>query len=315
MHIIIDADPIVYRAGFAAETHSYHCVVEWGDGHMSQEYFSPHDSKTAGDLMKEFKANYPDAKIVDKQKHVECEPLNFALRGVKMTIEACIKDATKELQNRTLAPDFHKPSVTVLLSGPGNFRDELATIKKYKGNRDPEHKPVYYQDIRDYLCKVWGAEVIEGHEADDECSIRARLHDTDAVVVCTVDKDLDQIPGHHYDYSKKVFYTVLPSEAEYLFWRQCISGDGVDNIQGLYRVGETVAQKKLDAILEVSDDSVNVWANIVQLYMDNIERYPDKYPEGMSGYQAALENARLVKMQEYRNQLWTPPGVPDEVTT
>ena len=319
MHIIIDADPIVYRAGFAAETHSYALVVQWPNGDMEQKYFAPLPNKTAGDQMKEFFKENDSAEIIDREKIVECEPIEFALRGVKMTIQACINDAKRELVKALPEAVNSHPAVTLLLSGPGNFRDDIATIKPYKGNRDPAHKPVYYQQIRDYLCDWWGAKVIEGHEADDECSIiahQSREAGSQDYVVCTIDKDLDQIPGYHYDYMKKVFYEVTEEEGNFLFWKQVLCGDSTDNIQGLYRVGDKAASKYLNEWIENGlAHEGNLWPLVKVAYADNIKAYPNKYPEGMTAEEAALENARLVKMQEYRGQLWSPPGIPDEETT
>jgi len=98
MHIIIDADPIVYRAGFMAETHGYDVVVQHPRKGMEQILFSPTGKKTAGDQMKAwFKAN-PKAELLSKTKLVvEQEPLDFALQGVKNTIKACIREAQTAL--------------------------------------------------------------------------------------------------------------------------------------------------------------------------------------------------------------------------
>jgi 5'-3' exonuclease len=311
MHIIIDADPIVYRAGFAAETHNYQVIAEHENGTMQEIFFVRTKEETAGDQMKAW-LKETKAKVLSKECIVEAEPLEFALRGVKLTIQACINDVQKQ--------HGEAEQITVLLSGPNNFRNTLATIKKYKGNRDSAYKPVHYQAIRDYLCDYWNADVVEGHEADDECSILAHM-DLQKSVVCTIDKDLDQIPCLHYDYSKKVFYEPDEEEARSVFWTQLLCGDSTDNIQGLYKVGEKKAQKLLqewtdhDDFQQGRDTEDYLWCNVVEAYADNIEEYSDKYPEGMTAYQAALENARLVFIQTYRGQLWSPPGRPEEVTT
>lgn len=330
MHIIIDADPIVYRAGFAAETHNYHVVYETPDGELVDKYFDKDEEHNAGDKKKLYHQDHPDYVVLSDDRIVETEPLAFALRGVKITIEAAIKDALREAGHNGEAY-----TTTVLLSGPDNFRESLATIKPYKGNRDAAYKPVHYQAIRDYLCNRWDARVIEGHEADDEASILAwmEVQNGGECVVCTIDKDLDQIPVPHYDYAKKVYYEISDFAGKEVFYKQALCGDATDNIQGLFRVGEAAAVKMLDAWAKdyddlqhmqdtVGEDRVKVpeweeywWGRTVTEYEKNMEKYPDKYPEGMTAEEAALENARLVFMQTYRGQLWTPPGTPDEETT
>ena len=59
------------------------------------------------------------------------------------------------------------PTYRGFLSGNGNFREQVATIKPYKGNRDAKHKPKYYKEIKQHLIDRWNAEVIDGREADD----------------------------------------------------------------------------------------------------------------------------------------------------
>jgi len=98
-----------------------------------------------------------------------------------------------------------------------------------------------------------------------------------------------------------------------MFWRQCLSGDLTDNIPGLYKIGEGKAEKLIDKWLtekrprKAADVDRIMWPLVVMAYAENMERYPDKYPAGMTPEAAALETARLVKMREYEGELWTPP--------
>jgi len=285
---------------------------------MVSKFFAKDEESTAGDKKKAYKKEHPDYTVLADERIVEAEPLAFALRGVKITIEACIKDAERESGHGAT-------QVTALLSGPGNFRETLATIKPYKGNREDAYKPVHYQAIRDYLCERWSARVIEGHEADDECSILGWMeyNDNNECVVCTIDKDLDQIPVPHYDYAKKVFYKIDREDGDAVFWKQALCGDSTDNIQGMFKVGDKAADKLLakwieeweEEYMEDMDWPSFWWEQTVEAYAQNMVKHPDKYPETMTAEEAALENARLVFMQTYRGQLWTPPGLPDEETT
>ena len=306
MHIIVDADPIVYRSGFAAETHNYEVFYENEEGEMISKYFARDTETTAGDKKKAWAKENPEWTQMDQQRIVEAEPVAFCLNGVKLAMNACVADIERETKLKAT-------QVTVLLSGPDNFREKLATIKEYKGNREPDYKPTHYQAIRDYLGRRFDAIVIHGREADDEVSILARA-DEGVTVVATIDKDLDQVPGMHYDYAKKVLYEVAPREAMLCFFTQLLAGDTVDNIQGLFRVGVGKAEKLLVAWEKEAGDTRlqdHWWTQTVKEYDANIKKYPDKYPEGMTGEEAALETARLVYMQQYEGQLWTPPGQPD----
>jgi len=92
------------------------------------------------------------------------------------------------------------------LTGAGNFRDKIATIKPYKGNRDPTHKPKYYNEIRDYLVGVWKAQMVEGHEADDAMAMAQWACPDRSTCIVTIDKDLNMIPGWHYNWVKEEMF-------------------------------------------------------------------------------------------------------------
>lgn len=301
--LIIDADPIIYAAGFAAQGSTYEYVLEHADGRMEQ--YASADGNAALKYLREHKPT-----VLDKQVHVEAKPESFARQCAKTQLEAIIKAVKQRFETTDL-------NVEIYLSGPGNYRYNIATIAPYKGDRPPP--PVHYQVLRNYLSERWGAVVISGMEADDKVSIRIRELTADGEPCClaTIDKDLDQVPGLHYNYQKHAFYVVDEWDAEWTFWKQCLSGDSTDNIPGCYRLGEAKADKILTDCWEQWEDKNNreawleeVWWEIVRQYAKNMNTYPERYPKGMLSEDAALETARLVFMQHYEGQLWNPPGVP-----
>lgn len=161
------------------------------------------------------------------------EPLEYALSTVKASLNT-IWDTFLGSEKRRL-----------FLTGKGNFRDKVATVQVYKGNRDPSHKPKYYSEIREYLINVHGAEVVEGMEAEDACGIEQYAHKDQSTVIVGVDKDLLGIPGWHYNPVKdKLFYQTLADANEH-FWKQVITGDRVDNIRGIDGLGDVKAMRLL----------------------------------------------------------------------
>ena len=304
--LIIDADPIVYGAGFAAQSTTYEYIWEDEQGELHQRIW---DSGT--EALQFFREN-KDLTVLSKESRVEAKDASFARQCAKTQIASIISEARTELKVPSM-------NVEMYLSGPDNFRYKIATIAPYKGDRPPP--PVHYQTVRDYLTHRWAAMVVTGIEADDRVSIRCRelAADRTLFVLATIDKDLDQVPGLHYDYKNHVFYTVDEWDAEWMFWRQCISGDSTDNIPGCYKIGEGKAVKLLETWVEdfKTDPMENreewrryVWQRIVSLYVTTMVKYPDRYPKGMTAEAAALETARLVFMQHYEGQLWNSPGVP-----
>lgn len=309
--LLIDADPIVYRAGFASEKTGYQLVVENDKGALEELVFWPKlvddKSVSAGDQMKAYLAEHPGLEVLHKERLVDPEPLSHCLHIVGQELRSIIAECGRK---RPLHPD---KGVTVVLSGPGNYREKLATLKPYKGNRDAAHKPYHYQAIRDYLTGEWGAKVIHGREADDEVSIRAweawRSGKKKRCVVATIDKDLDQVPGLHYDYRQHVFYEVSEELAEQTFWIQTLAGDATDNIGGCHKVGTGIATKLVTAWYNDNMTPAQMWEEVVNMYDDSRKlpgcTYQDKNP-----HDVALETARLVYMQRAEGELWNPPGVP-----
>lgn len=310
MHILIDGDPIVYSRGMAGEKRSYE-VLYWEDGELQQAIFE--DGREKNRWIKEEQIEVEDDQLM-------VQPLSpaFACAAVKRTLEALLNEVSDHF---SVPKD--QTSFEVYLTGGGNFREMLARERPYKGNRDRSLRPVFYQECRDYLVERWGATIIEDREADDEISIAARqLWDREIPhVIATVDKDLDQIPGPHYDYNKKVWYHVEEDEARWFFYEQILQGDSTDNIPGVYRLGKAKAHNLIQEWLEVAyklfrgDVKLTeefLWDQIVGVYAESMATHPDRYV-GTDPEQVALENARLVKMQEYEGQLWTPPQEMDEI--
>lgn len=147
------------------------------------------------------------------------------------------------------------------LTGKDNFRNEVATIAPYKGNRKQD-KPKYYQYIRDYLCRNHRVVIVHGMEADDMLAIRQTMLGDKSVIVSR-DKDLRQVKGWHYGYAsgkqaefKLKYYDEL-GEIELrkgklhgggamFLYAQSIMGDTTDNIKGLKGCGDARAYSTLE---------------------------------------------------------------------
>lgn len=134
----------------------------------------------------------------------------------------------------------------LFLTGDGNFREQIATILPYKGNRDPTHKPKYYKEIKTYMMDRLLAEVIHGREADDAMGCAQWAHKDRSTVIASGDKDLDMVPGYHYNLRKGTFYDVGINDANLFFFRQMLTGDRTDNIPGINQIGDKRADKLIE---------------------------------------------------------------------
>jgi hypothetical protein len=230
MLALIDGDIFRYRCGFAAERNYY--LVELTNANSHKEWKEFNYKKEADDYGKRTTQGVDASYTIWSRKVVQ--PLENCLQIVKGSLEGVLNDikATK---------------YRIFLSGPDNFRNEIAVTKEYKGNRT-DVKPVYYKEIAEYVIANWSAEVTDKIEADDAIGIAALEAKQAGVeyVVVSNDKDLDQIPGKHYDWVKKEFYTVSPKEAKTNFFIQLLTGDATDNIPGISGVGPVTARKILE---------------------------------------------------------------------
>lgn len=174
-----------------------------------------------------------------------------------------------------------------LTEGSGNFRHQYAKTNPYKGNR-PNRKPVHYESIRNYLVNEAGFQIETEQEADDAIGIEA-MKRIDECVIVTIDKDLDNIPGIHYNFVKHKEYYVTEDEANRNFYRQLLVGDRVDNVVGIYGVGPAKAER----ILGDARSSRELYERVLEAY------------EGDSG--RLTENGILLWIRRNPGEIWRPP--------
>jgi len=174
------------------------------------------------------------------------------------------------------------------LTGKDNYRHDIAKTKPYKGNRKDAPRPVHLHSLREYLITAWDFRVANGQEADDAIGIHATLTRDNSIIV-SIDKDLDMIPGHHYNPVKKDHYYVNDKVALKNFYRQILTGDKVDNIEGLRGIG----LKKADKILGDFDTDLAMYEAVLKAYDGDAER--------------VLENGQLLWIRRKEGELWQPP--------
>ena len=122
------------------------------------------------------------------------------------------------------------------LTGKSNFRYEVAKTAPYKGNRANVPKPSNLPEARAWLQHKWGSVISDGEEADDLLSISATKKNSDTTVICTVDKDLLQVPGWNFNFVKNEWTCIGVEDGNKFFYTQILTGDSADHILGLYRI-------------------------------------------------------------------------------
>ena len=233
---LLDGDLFIYRAGFSA------------------------DSQVLSELRNEVAAEYPDWSEQEVKDNAylrlqDVDYINFALGNTRTAIEAVIEN---------------RESFRLFLTGKGNFRETIATMQPYKGNRDPTHKPKYYSEIKQYMIDRWKGELIEGMEADDAIGIAQWAARDKSTIICSIDKDLKMIPGWHYNLKSKETEWVDLANANKMFFWQMLVGDSTDNIPGINKMGPVKSSRLLDPL--TGDEAAMkeaVWDYYVKQYGDN----------------------------------------------
>ena len=169
----------------------------------------------------------------------------------------------------------------IYLTGKGNFREQVATIKPYKGHR-PADKPYWHSHLFDFLVYHRDAIVVEGMEADDAVGIAQMTPnkaDTWRTVICSRDKDLHMIPGWHYTWGagkqkEQPLWWQNETDALRCFYKQLLTGDSVDNIPGLYGVGKS---SKLLARIDELDSELEMFRHVAEQYKLRFGSYWDQF--------------------------------------
>jgi DNA polymerase-1 len=197
----------------------------------------------------------------------------------------------------------------VFLSGSNNFRHEI--YPEYKANRKDMVDPRWRKACKEYLVREWDAEVTDGYEADDALGINQDTGDLDfrlddkvckmnyKTIICSIDKDLDMIPGMHYSWPivrKGVIvregriYEVSEIEGIKSFYRSLLVGDRTDNIFGVDGIGKVKAAQMIDN-LETEEE---MFERVVELYQGDMDRL--------------LVNGKCLYIMREENKQWVFPS-------
>ncbi len=226
---LIDGDNLVYNAGFAIERTFY----RFKRNNEVFQQFEPGVTKT------QIKNEFP-ILFSDNIRCVECkrvQPVHYAYHIVKMRLKMILELSMSDSYELYIGS-----------REKDNFRYEVAKTLPYKAGR--KKRPVEYDAIRQYMIDFCGAQVVSGCEADD---ILVKRHKElgEESILCSIDKDMLQSPGWHFNIDKKTAFKVTEEEAKLNLIFQIIFGDKADNIPGLKhlfvpRIGEVKVRKWIE---------------------------------------------------------------------
>ena len=228
-----------------------------------------------------------DADIIAYRCSASCQKQGVTVEPVEVAILRC-----DELVQRILhetAAEFYYPYLT----GSNNFR--LKYNPEYKANRKDSKKPEWLEQVREHLVLNWNAQVSDGCEADDMMAIE-QTKQPDETIICTIDKDLLQVPGKHFNFVKSEFRTISPIEGQFNYYWQFIMGDSSDNIFGYDGKARQTIPRFLEGMYsemqELASDELAIFDYIRNLYNDD---------------ERLLMNGICLHMQREPEQIWKFP--------
>ena len=229
VRLLVDGDIIAYRAAAAVDGRMY-----------TVKGFKGNAWKYKAEVVEFCKDNHLSTDNIEISFFPE--PVAHGLAIVK----ELMANITRKLKTR-----FPNTLCVVFLTRDGNYRKSINP--QYKCGRVGARKPEHLSACKDYLDKNYGATSCYGLEADDLLTIKATELGVGNFVICSIDKDLKQMEGFHYNFVKDELEEITYAEGRKRLWVQVISGDSTDSIESPKGLGEG-AGKKLFA--NVDFDSV-----------------------------------------------------------
>jgi hypothetical protein len=212
------------------------------------------------------------------------EPLEEALSRIDFLMARILEETSA---------DAH----LVAIGGEGNYRNSI--YPAYKANRIGKPRPTHLATCKNHIKEKWDTQVTIGIEADDLLGIEQN----EDSVICSIDKDLLQIPGRHYNFVKQEWRSVDALSGLRSFYKQVITGDASDNVPGFDGALRTTTPQFVQALLEPLElcfDEDEMYRYVRDLYGDTWAWTGD--------WEIKLHtNAQLLFIQRKERKMWEPP--------
>lgn len=293
--LLLDGDIYAYRASAATDGRQYKVAFSSGDETTELNF----KYKTDADLSAAELGATVELTFVP-------EPESHCCMLVKKAVESTITDVKRQ------GYGLSSVKTEVYLSNKGSFREKLCP--SYKLARSTMRRPANLNAAKQYLVNKYGAVCKAGeYEADDMLSMRAKeLQDVGIIpIICSIDKDLMQVPGLHYDFVKKAIVDVSVADGHRSFYRQLLTGDDIDGIVGIKGIGPVKAGKIVNHLTNPFD----MYCAVLKEWINNIPQRPG---EDRDAWLVRVVNtikmtARMLYLVREDRQMWEEPSSLEEV--
>lgn len=194
-HCVIDGDPLKFAIASAGEKRTVQVVHKTTGREYNvktrTEFYGDWRKKNGGFLAQMNEGIDEDCQMLAEDfDYIDIqtpEPLSNVLHTAKLYTQNIIKLCDAE-------------SYSMLIGKGDSWRAERSTLLKYKGQRQNLIKPLLMDDVIDYLCRKFGAEIVLGMEVDDRLVIDT--YGKDGYFSAGVEKDMYSCSMHFLDTTK-----------------------------------------------------------------------------------------------------------------
>jgi len=288
--LLIDGDIVAYRAAAVCDGRQY-----------ALRYMREGQAVT---LFEEYKK---DADILKKSLETEGFPCTLDLEFDPEPEKNAKYLITKIVHGIKMDCEEHygcKISLQFFLSIEGSFREQ--EFPEYKSNRKDLRRPHHLNAMKDYLVSKYGAKSKPGLLEADDMMAMGQGEDT---VICSIDKDLLQVPGHHFNFVKKIFSEVTEEQGNRSLYSQMLTGDATDGIPGIKGVGAVTAKKLLKDV----HSPFMMYCVVLKEYL---QRHKPEEGETQEDFQSRMiatvrVHARLLYLLRSEDDGWEAPTQED----
>lgn len=199
-----------------------------------------------------FVAGHPN-KVLDEAGEPIKEDGKFVY--IDKTEEELIEAIDNTICNRIITSS-DADGYVLFLHGKGNYR--YAIYPEYKANRPRKDLPEWWNPMRQYMVDKYKAVVVDGIEVDDACRItQKRIPNS---FICAIDKDLLNLEGESFNWSKGIWIETTRQEADLQFQSDLICGQTGDNIKGVPGKGPKFVEQRFQNELD--------WGGVLDVYIE-----------------------------------------------
>jgi 5'-3' exonuclease len=233
-----------------------------------------------------------DGDLVGFRSAASCEPTKA--KAEREPLEFAITRANECMQRILYATNASE--YKLFIGGSDNFRYKIDPT--YKANRLDKEKPPWLQPVREFLVTNWKAHITDGIEADDALGIeQCASHLSGETVIVSLDKDLLQIPGNHYNWVHEEWTHISPRMGWANFYTQLLMGDRSDNISGFDGKMRISVPKFLQSWVSRIHESCSTPWEMFGVVQEIYEL----------GDEALLRNGNLLYIQRHEGDEWQFP--------